>query len=164
MKTSTSANLNLQWLDPVILEFASEDFLLRKSEPTELLIFSLAQKQAGNIHAMISRALILLRLSTGVVHSLFHEAGFDPEEGHLQSLFDTFGIDRGLWSANQHPEEVDDLWSEVKESLQLLEKCLSKKPVDQYSFVNYFSEFDQAGENLLFLSQAERACIWGLGR
>lgn len=126
-------------------------------------IIELARNEAGDVHAMICRALVLLRLATGVVHSSFLEAGFDPVRGDLQGLFDTFAIDRGLWTGNQEHEDLVDLWDDVSAALDWLQDCIEKGLDSQYNFIKFMSDQNYSGDLYLYLSQAERACIWGLG-
>ncbi len=135
----------------------------RMDDEEDFPIIELARNEAGDVHAMICRALVLLRLATGVVHSSFLEAGFDPVKGDLQGLFDTFAIDRGLWTGNQEHEDLVDLWDDVSAALDWLQDCIEKGLDSQYNFIKFMSDQNYSGDLYLYLSQAERACIWGLG-
>ena len=106
---------------------------------------------------MICRGLLLLRSATAVVRSALLDAQFDLAADDLQVWFDTVGINRGFWSANKPPERFDDLWDEVSYAVSDLDQHVSMNPGDQRDFVASF------GAQLVFLSQAERACIWGVG-
>ena len=147
-----------QRLDSRIKKFVPQDFLEHVEEPTDLLVFSHANsKQPGDVHAMICRGLLLLRSATAVVRSALLDAQFDLAADDLQAWFDTVGINRGFWSANKPPERFDDLWDEVSYAVSDLDQHVSVNPGDQRDFVASF------GAQLVFLSQAERACIWGVG-
>ena len=145
-------------LDPKVREFVTRDFLEGKESPDDLLVFTHSEStEPGNVHAMVGRALLLLRLATAVVRSAFVDALFDLEDDDLQKWFDTVGIDRGFWSANQHPEELEALWDDISYAVDDLDNYISKNPGDQCSFGTSMRD------RVSFLSQAERACIWGVG-
>ena len=145
-------------LDPRIRAFVTQDFLERRANPNDLLVFTHAEStQLGDVHAMVSRALLLLRSATAVVRSAFLDAQFDLETDDLHTWFDTVGIDRGFWPANQPPEELEALWDEISHAVDDLDQYVSTNLGDQISFV------DSMRDQVAFLSQAERACIWGVG-
>ena len=145
-------------LDPRIREFVKQDFLERRASPNDLPIFTHAEStQPGDVHAMVCRALLLLRVATAVVRSAFVDAQFDLEADGLQAWFNTVGIDRGFWSASQPPEELEALWDDISYAVNALDQYVAANRGDQLNFMN--SMRDQ----FAFLSQAERACIWGVG-
>ena len=145
-------------LDPRIQNFVSQDFLERTVNSSDLVVFVHAEStQPGDVHAMVSRALLLLRSATAVVRSAFLEAQFDLEADDLQAWFDTVGIDRGFWSANKPPEQLEGLWDDISFAVDDLDQYVSNNIGDQLSFV------DSMRNRIAFLSQAERACIWGVG-
>ena len=145
-------------LHPKIREFVSQDFLERSESQTDLLVFTHADStQPGDVHAMVCRALLLLRSATGVVRSAFVDAQFDLESDDLQAWFDTVGIDRGFWSASEPPEELEALWDEISYAVNDLDRYVSGDVGDQVSFLNSLRD------QVAFLSQTERACIWGVG-
>ena len=62
-------------LDPKIRSFISQEFIERDVDPSDLLIFAHAESTVpGDVHAMVSRALLLLRSATAVVRSAFLDA------------------------------------------------------------------------------------------
>ena len=146
-------------LDPRVRQFVTQDFLERGQDPMDLVVFTHADStQPGDVHAMVSRALLLLRLATGVVRSAFLDAQFDLAADDLQPWFNTVGIDRGFWSANRPPEEFEELWDEVSYAVTDLDQYVSTDiGGDQLRFG------DSLRDQVAFLSQAERACIWGVG-
>ena len=145
-------------LDPRVKEFATQDFLERIEHPTDLLVFTHADSiQPGDVHAMVSRALLLLRSATSVVRSAFVDAQFDRAAEDFRTWIDTVGIDRGFWSANQPPEEFADLWDEVSYAVTDLDQYVATNLGDQLSFAGSLRD------QFVFLSQTERACIWGVG-
>ena len=47
------------------------------------------------------------------------------EVDDLQAWFDTVGIDRGFWSANQPPEELEALWDDISYAINDLDQYVS---------------------------------------
>ena len=84
---------NFVKLDPTIREFVSLDFLERADEPADLSVFSHAgSKTVGDVHAMICRALLLLRIATSIVRTTFVEAGFEPLADKVRPWIEPVGI------------------------------------------------------------------------
>ena len=75
----------------------------------------------------------------------------------LQPWFDTVGIDRGFWSNGDPPEHFEDLWDLVSYAVADLGDHVATDLSDQLGVVSVL------GEQSILLSQAERACIWGVG-
>lgn len=145
-------------LDPKIKSFMTQDFLERNDQPNDLIVIDLANhSQSGDVHGMVCRALILLRLATVVVHSAFIDAQFDMQ-GDVHSWFDSVGIDRGFWESGQPPASFDELWDEVYYAVEELYQHITSNPTDQHDFFNSLEMKNQ----LPLLCQAERACIWGV--
>lgn len=145
-------------LDPRVRAFVSKEFLKHVEERSDPPIFRYANsRRQGDVHAMVSRALLLLRAAAGVVRSTFVDAQFDLHTNDLQPWFDTVGVDRGFWKAGHPPEQLDELWDEVSYAVEDLASYNSTNPGQQLDFLS--SLRSQA----VLLSQAERACIWGIG-
>ncbi len=143
-------------LPPQVKAFVNIEFL--ESDPTDFPVLANADSRLpGDVHAMVSRALLLLRLAVSVVRSAFLDAQFDLEGDDLQPRLDTVGIDRGFWSADHPPEEFEELWDEVSYVVADVEAQNFTDIVDQRRFS------DSLRNQLTILSQAERACIWGIG-
>ena len=146
-------------LNPRIKGFVSQKFVERNEDSSDLLVFIHADGgQPGDVHAMVSRALLLLRSATALVRSAFLDAQFDMSADNIQLWFKTVGIDRGFWSAHQPPEEYGELWDEVSYAVSALEQYVSNVVGDQLNFA------DEIRDQFAFLSQVERACIWGIGK
>ena len=91
-------------LDPRVRAFVTQDFLERVEEPTDLLVLSSANsKRPGDVHAMVCRALLLLRSATAVVRSAFVDAQFNLAADDLQNWFDTVGNQQGLLVSQPAP-------------------------------------------------------------
>ena len=92
----------------------ARDFLERVAEPADLIVFDHADnRNAGDVHAMLCRALLLLRTSTSIVRMAFVDAGFEPLADNMRPWFELIGIARGFWSDNEAPAEIADLWTDV---------------------------------------------------
>lgn len=153
--------LDYSKLNPEIHGFDLEDLMDQNNVKESEDIFFLSwdrNQEVGNVHGMISRALILLRLATGVVRSVLSDAGISSQ--NLQNWFDIIGLERGIWSKGNHPVEIDELWNDVSVAVNYLQDYILSNQEDQFSFINFLDK--EQGETLLHLSQAERACIWGL--
>ena len=148
---------NFPRLDPSIQEFVSVGFLERADEPDDLSVFSHADSMsAGDVHAMMCRALLLLRIATSIVRTAFVDAGFEPLADNVRPWIEPVGIARGFWSNDQPPDEIADLWHEIGGALDDLDNSISSNPADQCGFLGSLST------QAVFLSQAERACMWAV--
>jgi len=160
--TSTSVPKRSFWtakfpdLHPTIQTFASLNFLLRVDEPSDPDVFSSANKPQGDVHAMVCRAVLFLRIATSVVHTALIDAGFVPLADKVPPWFKQVGDARGFWPHGQMPDDLMDLWTDVESAVSDLDDSISSNPVDQYRF------FGPSSGHVGFLSQMERACMWAL--
>ncbi len=154
---STKWDLAYARLHPQIRDFVSQDFVQSSEGPTDLVVLKYADDQAtGDVHAMISRALLLLRTATLIVRKAFLDAGFHPLADKLQFWLENVGIDRGFWPPDSQPEQVEDLWDTVSSAVADLPDGDSATTKDQFSFLEEFNP------QIILLSQAERAFMWGV--
>ena len=144
-------------LAPSIQEFMPLDFLERVEEPDNLIVFTHVNNgNAGDVHAMVCRALLLLRTATSIVRTAFVDASFQPLADNVRPWFELVGIARGFWSDSTPPEEVADLWIDVDNAVSDLADAIAAEPADQYEFLESLST------QAVLLSQAERACMWAV--
>ena len=144
-------------LDSTIQQFAGLNFLMGIDEPDDLVVFTHADSgPAGDVHAMICRALLLLRTATSILHATFIEAGFAPLADNVPPWFEQVGDARGFWAHGQMPDDLMDLWGDVELAVSNLDDSISSNPADQYRFLRSFTG------HVRFLSQTERACMWAL--
>ena len=144
-------------LDPTIQAFVSREFLQRLDEPDDPIIFTHAyDTTVGNVHAMICRAVLLLRTATSVVRTALVDAGFEPLPDSVRPWFEPVGVDRGFWSTNQQPDEISDLWDDVNAAVSDLSRSIASSPADQLGFL------DTLTARAVFLTQTERACMWAV--
>ena len=149
-------NARFRDLDPTIRQFASQPFLMGVDEPGDPLVLSSASGPPGDVHAMICRGVLFLRIATSIVHAAFVDAGFFPLEANVPPLFEQVGEARGFWARGQMPNDFMDLWTDVELAVTDLDDSISFGPADQHGFLDSFA--GHAG----FLSQTERACMWAL--
>ena len=148
---------NYPSLDPRVQELLPLGFLDRVDEPDDLVVLSHADNQsAGDVHAMICRALLLLRTATSIVRTTFVDAGFEPLADNVRDWIEPVGIDRGFWSHDKQPDELADLWGDVQDAVVELDDSISLDPADQKECLDLLSS------QAVFLSQAERACMWAV--
>ena len=148
---------NFPNLEPNIRQLATRDFLSGVDGSNDLVVFTYANSgPPGDVHAMVCRALLLLRTATAIVHTAFVDAGFMPLADKVPPSFERVGYARGFWGHGQMPDDLMDLWTEVELAVSDLSDSISSNPADQHGFFNSFPGHAR------FLSQTERACMWAL--
>ena len=147
------------------LASATEDrlkkFLLRQSAADNPLIFQYSADPPGNSQtdafAVMSRAVLLLRIATGSAHDLLHQAGFDAAA--LSFWWQKLGEARGLWKSGSPPAALVDLWADIEDGLREVKEIEVNDPAtfDTINGVAY-GGFGR----LNVLASHERAGLWGL--
>jgi hypothetical protein len=136
-------------------------FLLRQAAPTDPLIFRYSTVAPGtpltDALAVLSRAVLLLRIATGSAQDLLQQAGFSADA--LSFWWKKVGETRGLWPAGSPPTALSDLWADVKASLDELADVDATDPTALES-INSIA-FGMEGR-LNVLSSHERVGLWGL--
>ena len=116
----------LKKLDSQIQSFAPVEFLDRQEDVDDLPIITVAANGVpGDVHAMVCRALLLIRTATSIVRTAFVEAGFEPLQDNLMSWFEIVGLERGFWQKNSQPGEVDELWDVINDAIGDLSSSLT---------------------------------------
>ena len=137
------------------------DFLLRRTAPQDPAIFAKSGlkpgKQATDHLAVISRAVLLLRMATGSAENLLEEAGIVSAD--LSFWWEAIGETRGLWSAGSPPAQRGDLWRDIEDTLGDLAAIIARTPNTLQSLNSLRS--DMAGY-LDVLCTHERVGLWGL--
>ncbi len=138
-----------------------KSFLLRQSSPADPQIFLYSAIKPGNpqsdAFAVLARAVLLLRISTGAVHLLFNRAGF--EANLLGFWWQKLGEARGLWRPDAAPAALTDLWADVEESLRDVADMEASSPEVLDSFHAISAELPGS---LKMLASHERVSLWGL--
>ncbi|MCY3772551.1 MAG: hypothetical protein OXG98_11105 [Gemmatimonadetes bacterium] len=138
-----------------------KDFLCRKVSAADPLVFRYSSHLPGTPEtdalAVVSRAVLLLRLATGSAHRLLQRTSINAKD--LAFWWQSLGENRGIWPPGTPPAEPYDLWADVKESLdavaQIEEK--SRPPLDSFSSIA-----TGLAPQLTVLASHERVGIWGL--
>ena len=136
-------------------------FLLRQISPNEPSVFRYSAIEPGNPEndalAVISRAVLLLRLATGSANLLLERNGIDADA--LEFWWKKLGESRGIWPPGAPPTELYDLWVDVEESLRAIADAEDTLPSLLESFSSITSSL---APQLSVLASHERVGIWGL--
>jgi len=136
-------------------------FLLRQAAPTDPLIFRYSTLPPGtpatDALAVLSRAVLLLRIATGSAQGLLHQAGVGADV--LSFWWQKVGEARGLWPPDAPPTTLSDLWADVEESLSDLSTIEADDPsaLESVNGIAFRAEV-----RLGVLSSHERVGLWGL--
>lgn len=136
-------------------------FLLRQSAPDDPLIFRYSAVRPGapqtDAFAVMSRAVLLLRLATGSAHDLLHQAGFDAAA--LSFWWQKLGEARGLWKPGAPPAALADLWADIEDGLREANEIEAD---DAASFETMNGVAYGVFSRLNVLASHERVGLWGL--
>jgi hypothetical protein len=137
------------------------DFLLRRTASIDPQIFNHSTVKPTSLAtdplAVLSRATLLLRVATGSAHDLLTQAGFDATA--LAFWWGSIGVARGLWEPTSPPEQLNDLWADIRDTLLELEDTTASKPA-ALSSINGLG-YGESGR-LNMLCSHERVGLWGL--
>ncbi|TPK02881.1 hypothetical protein FJ872_28760 [Mesorhizobium sp. B2-5-9] len=138
-----------------------KSFLLRQSARNDPQIFQFSAMKPGNpqsdAFAIMSRAVLLLRLATGAAHLLLNRAGLNANL--LGFWWERLGETRGLWRPGSPPSALTDLWADVEESLRDISNVETSTPEVMESFRSLSAELPGS---LNMLATHERVSLWGL--
>jgi len=135
-------------------------FLLRTTEPDEPLLLTYARDRATQLspnHHMhvMSRAALLLRLSTGMVSSVLRQAEIEFDE--LRFWFDRVVDGHGLAAPGDAHDDPLDMWADVRDALEDLEGH-----IDSGGAGSYWNLGHGSASALAVLGGAERIGLWAL--
>ena len=139
-----------------------ERFLNYKIEPNPLEIVTDAggKKESSHPHhskQVLARAALLLRVATGSAEGLLTEA--EPGlRSKLSFWLDDVSVRRYLWSKSNPPSSFQDLWLDVKESLDIVRQWMDEARQSEC----YYDFWDAHATEASVLSAAERAFLWGV--
>ena len=108
--------------------------------------------QPSRPEAVLSRALLLLRLATSMNNQNFEAAGLQTIED-LQFWWPSYGAERGFYAPETPPDELSDLWSDVEIALGDL---VNPPPATPYEF----ARLDVPSFNRIW--EADRSVLWAL--
>jgi hypothetical protein len=136
-------------------------FLLRQSAPENPQIFERSKVRPNHTQtdalAVMSRAVLLLRIATGSAHSLLARVGFGASA--LDFWWQKVGEARGLWAPGAPPSPLSDLWADVHASLIEVEGVEAATPGSLTTFHAIGTSIP--GPIAIFGSH-ERVGLWGL--
>lgn len=142
-------------------EHRMKEFLCRQSSPDDPSLFHYSAVRPGNPKsdalAVISRAVLLLRLATGSAHRLLERTGIGSDD--LAFWWGKLGESRGIWSPGNFPSELYDLWADIEDSL----KSVADAEDENEGLFNSFNMISSSvATHLGVLASHERVGIWGL--
>lgn len=151
-KFSFSAGVEKEWVA----------FLTWEIHPQESRIIEEAGKITSiddpNHHLQVlARAILLLRISTGMSGYLLQRAGFTKTD--LEFWWMPYATDHGLIESSSSITDFLDLWSEIDIALNDIETW-SSSHTPPYSYNRLMSDISPA---IFRLSECERISLWGLG-
>ena len=146
---------------PLSAEQRVKRFLRRQISPIDPSVFRYSAIKPGNpesdAFAVISRAVLLLRLATGSAYRQLESNGVDAEV--LEFWWRKLGESRGIWQPGAAPSDLHDLWADVEESLNAIADAEDNHPPVLNSFSTIASNL---APELSVLASHERVGIWGL--
>jgi hypothetical protein len=148
---STVASQNL----PSQTENLLGKFLLRQVASQDSPVFQFASEKPGsatNPFSVLSRATLLLRAATGSCRDLLARAGLNG--GELSFWWKELGVLRGLWEPGNEPDELTDLWADIRDFVL--------EPDDAPSPQSFFELARTLADSLHIASSYERVAVWGL--
>lgn len=101
------------------------------------------------IEAMLSRTSVLLRIATGACVHLLEDSALT--NASIAPWVQSLSVVRGLWEADDLPEDMLDLWSDVEDARVTLDSATHASP---------HALLHAVGTQLLTLGQAERVVAW----
>jgi len=106
---------------------------------------------------IISRAALLLRVSTGLCSRLLENTGISKDE--LAFWWNPLGVERGLWKLGEEPDEFTDLWADIESAIEETKKWNCENHEEQSCLMNLINSHSQY---LMRLGECERIALWGL--
>lgn len=132
-----------------ILSLNSEHILLEKAKKKT----KEDNNEITDPFAIISRAILMLRVATGSTSYLLKSANVTKEE--LKFYINRIGIDGGLWDMEEMPVDFCDLWTDIANLMVDFEDSFFdsdltlKKLNDNHFSISTYSQFN-------------RVAVWGL--
>lgn len=128
-------------------------------------IFDYANKNAYdiinnklNVIAILSRALLMLRLSTGCASLIFKKARYSIRD--LNVLWEIYGVENGFWKTGEKPENFEDLWDEINDHLETIKNWLEESEIEDL-VANDVLKDEAISHSIKYFKQIHRAMLWG---
>ena len=113
---------------------------------------------AHDARPVLARALLLLRLSTGIVRELVESLKTDRRR-ILAFWWKSPSVNRRLWPTGEPPDDCADLWSDTQIALERIEGAGGWVADSRANF----DLWRRHAGDMAVLSSTERICLWGLG-
>lgn len=139
------------------------NFLTAPINSNHPLVLTVAEKKGqlvnGNMRALpvISRALLLLRLSSASALNFIEATGIQKEE--LMFWWKPQGDLQGLWNPGNYPDRMTDLWADVEEAIDSLESWCE----DHNDNYNIYDSRTEKSIDYWYLRQFQRVGLWATG-
>lgn len=123
-------------------------------DTSQHIIFAQSSSRKPEPLPVIARAILLLRLSTGLVSSLLKDANIQKSD--LQFIWNQYGFNSGLWDNSMAIKDFYTLWVDVEDECSDMIEQLDQKENNPFLIKSEFAS------KLNKLSQFNRAVLWGL--
>ena len=137
-------------------------FLTRRLSPDDPAIIRDAKQNRPmtdphhHLH-VIARATLLLRIASGVTAKFLSESRYNS--AHFEFWWKRFGLDRGLWLPSDLQSDFRNLWPDVEEAINELQRWQPKQGQKRtYAYLRK----ENPGP-ISVLCSCERIALWGLG-
>lgn len=138
-----------QWRDFLTSSSTSEPAVIRMANGKARV------GDSSHVVEVMSRAIMLLRLSAGASAALLSNAGIERED--LEFWIQAVGTGRGIWQSQEPPDELVDLWTDVDYELEQIDSWIDEGDSSAQEMWGYESK------SLAVLGECERVALWGLG-
>ena len=120
------------------------------------IIFNQASQTNTNALSILARATLLLRISVGLVSQLFHDGGINKAQ--LSFVWNSYAVDNGFWNNGAIPNDFNNLWNDIEPYLTDLRTDINTAGTN----ISSYSIRNRMPQEILYLVQINRACMWGL--
>jgi hypothetical protein len=108
--------------------------------------------------AVIARATLMLRISTGKASFIFKTAGVNKSE--LDFLWDRIGIENGFWQPGNIPADFNSLWDDIKDHIDDIDMW-ARNEAPNLKLAKIL-ENDAIAPAFNYFKQFHRAALWGI--
>lgn len=146
-----SDTANAEWLK----------FMTRKLNPKDLDILVHSQRAPDDMSfsafAVMSRGALLLRVASGSTSRLFREANHSIES--FKFWWQQFGVDRGLWEGKANSTDLQDLYTDIRDSLAEVEDFQRNNSKANQTVFRLVGDIPKA---VVTLGSCERVALWSM--
>lgn len=106
---------------------------------------------------VLCRAFILLRIASAAVENFLEKSSISSSD--IEFWWSNFGINNGLWTPGNPPEQMSDLWSDIDEAILGLEDFLDQADTNICVTQAHYS----VPYELWQVKQFTKAGLWAIG-